>query len=206
YNGDKDFNDPGELVWSKAASKNTPNSGTFTIPAGTVGGATRMRVSMKYNGIPTSCETFSYGEVEDYTINLGTSGGDTQPPTAPTNLVASAITQTTCTLTWGPSTDNVGVTGYDIFQGTTNLGTVTGTSANITGMTPATAYSFKVRAHDAAGNNSGFSNTVNITTLSSTVTYCISKGNSTADEFIDRVQLGAINKLSGANGGYADYT
>lgn len=206
YNGDKDFGDAGELVWSKAASKNTPNSGTFTVPLGTVGGETRMRVSMKYNGIPTSCETFSYGEVEDYTINLGGAGPDTQAPTAPSSLVASSVAQTTLTLSWNASTDNVGVTGYDVFQGTTNLGSVTGTSANITGLTPSTAYSFKVRAHDAAGNNSGFSNIVNVTTLSTTVTYCSSQGNNTNDEYIDRVQLGSINNLSGNNGGYANFT
>ncbi|SRX72383.1 M4 family metallopeptidase [Aequorivita antarctica] len=206
YNGDGDFGDAGELVWSKAASKNTPNSGTFTVPSGTVGGETRMRVSMKYNGIPTSCETFSYGEVEDYTINLGGAGPDTQAPTAPSSLVASSIAQTTLTLSWNASTDNVGVTGYDVFQGSTNLGSVTGTSANITGLTPSTAYSFKVRAHDAAGNNSGYSNTVNVTTLSNTITYCSSQGNNTNDEYIDRVQLGSINNLSGNNGGYANFT
>lgn len=207
YNGDKDFGDAGELVWSKAASTNTPNSGTFTVPSGTVGGETRMRVSMKYNGIPTSCETFSYGEVEDYTINLGGGAGpDTQAPTAPSSLVASSVTQTTLSLSWNASTDNVGVTGYDVFQGTTNIGSVTGTSANITGLSPSTAYTFKVRAHDAAGNNSGYSNTVNVTTLSNTVTYCASKGNNTNDEYIDRVQLGSINNLSGNNGGYADFT
>ncbi|HPE82539.1 MAG TPA: M4 family metallopeptidase [Aequorivita sp.] len=206
YNGDKDFGDAGELVWSKAASKNTPNSGTFTVPSGTIGGETRMRVSMKYNGIPTSCETFSYGEVEDYTINLGAGAPDTQAPTTPSNLVASNVTQTTLTLSWNASTDNVGVTGYDVFQGTTNIGSVTGTSANITGLSPSTAYSFKVRAHDAAGNNSGFSNTVNVTTPSNTVTYCTSQGNNSNDEYIDRVQLGSINNLSGNNGGYADFT
>ncbi len=206
YNGDKDFGDAGELVWSKAASKNTPNSGTFSVPSGTIGGETRMRVSMKYNGIPTSCETFSYGEVEDYTINLGGAGPDTQAPSAPSNLVASNVTQTTLSLSWNASTDNVGVTGYDVFQGATNIGSVTGTSANITGLSPSTAYSFKVRAHDAAGNNSGFSNTVNVTTLSNSITYCTSQGNNTNDEYIDRVQLGSINNLSGNNGGYADFT
>ena len=206
YNGDNDFGDAGELVWSKAASKDTPNSGTFTVPSGTVGGETRMRVSMKYNGIPTSCETFSYGEVEDYTINLGGAAPDTQAPTAPGSLSASNVTQTTLTLSWNASTDNVGVTGYDVFQGSTNLGSVAGTSANITGLSPATAYSFRVRAHDAAGNNSGFSNTVNVTTLSNTVTYCTSQGNNTNDEYIDRVQLGSINNLSGNNGGYGNFT
>ncbi len=206
YNGDKDFDDPGELVFSSEASKTSPVSGTFTVPAGITAGQTRMRVAMKYNGIPTPCETFSYGEVEDYTIILGTSGGDTQAPTAPSNLTASNIQQTATSLSWNASTDNVGVTGYEIFSGNNNLGTVTGTSANITGMTAGTAYTFKVRAIDAADNKSPFSNTVNVTTTSSSVTYCASKGNNSSDEFIDRVKLGTINNLSGNNGGYADFT
>jgi len=164
YNDDKDFGDAGELVWSKAASTNTPNSGSFTVPTGTAGTATRMRVSMKYNGIPTECESFTYGEVEDYTVNLGGSTSDTQAPSVPTSLAASNVTQTTVDLSWNASTDNVGVTGYDVYQGTTNLGTVTGISNQITGLAASTAYSFRVRARDAAGNISGYSNTVNITT------------------------------------------
>lgn len=206
YNGDKDFNDAGELVFSKAASKTSPVSGSFTVPSGTIGDATRMRVSLKYNGIPTSCETFSYGEVEDYTINLGGGGADTQAPTAPSNLVASNVAQTSVSLSWNAATDNVGVTGYDVFQGTTNLGSVTGTSANVTGLAPATAYSFKVRAHDAAGNNSSFSNTVNVTTQSTSISYCASKGNTSSYEWIDLVKLNNLNKSSGNDGGYKDNT
>ncbi len=164
YNNDKDFNDAGELVWSKAASTNTPNSGSFTVPSGTAGTATRMRVSMKYNGVPTSCETFQYGEVEDYTVNLSGAAADTQAPTVPASLSTSNVTNTTLTLNWNASTDNVGVTGYDVYQGATVLGTVTATSANVTGLTAATAYQFRVRAKDAAGNVSGYSNTVNVTT------------------------------------------
>ncbi|WP_158655247.1 T9SS type A sorting domain-containing protein [Flavivirga eckloniae] len=72
YNNNGNFNDSGELVWSKSPSTDTPNSGTFTVPSGTSKTSVRMRVSMKYNDTPTSCETFTYGEVEDYTINLGT--------------------------------------------------------------------------------------------------------------------------------------
>lgn len=70
YNGDGDFADSGERVWSRSATKTTPVSGTFTIPSTAKIGTTRMRVSMKYNGIPTSCETFSSGQVEDYTVNI----------------------------------------------------------------------------------------------------------------------------------------
>jgi hypothetical protein len=70
WNQDGDFADSGETVWTKTASTTTPVSGTITVPATAALGATRMRVSMKYNGVPTSCETFSYGQVEDYTVNI----------------------------------------------------------------------------------------------------------------------------------------
>ncbi len=165
YNHDGDFDDSGELVWSKAASKDTPNTGTFTIPSGAVQTATRMRVSMKYNGIPTACETFSYGEVEDYTVNITGTTADTQAPSAPTNLSASNISQTTIDLSWTAATDNVGVTGYDVYQDGSLLGSVTGTTAQVTNLTANTTYSFYVKAKDAAGNISTASNTVNVTTL-----------------------------------------
>jgi chitodextrinase len=164
YNSDADFDDAGELVWSQAASTNTPNSGTFTVPSGTAETATRMRVSMKYNGIPTACENFTYGEVEDYTVNLMVSTGDTEPPTAPTNLTASNTTENSTDLSWNASSDNVGVTGYEVFQDDSSIGTVTGTSMNITSLTANTTYSFFVNAFDAAGNISAASNTVTVTT------------------------------------------
>ncbi|MDX1463003.1 MAG: S8 family serine peptidase, partial [Marinirhabdus sp.] len=97
-------------------------------------------------------------------ITAGGGGGDTRAPTAPTNLTSSNVTQTTVDLNWTASTDNVGVTGYDVYQGNTLLGTVTGTAANVTGLTAATSYTFKVAAKDAAGNVSGFSNIVSVTT------------------------------------------
>lgn len=71
YNRDGDFIDSGETVFTRAATTATPIVGTFTIPlTATTIGATRMRVSMKYNGIPTACETFSFGQVEDYSIQF----------------------------------------------------------------------------------------------------------------------------------------
>ncbi|WGK65749.1 M4 family metallopeptidase [Croceiramulus getboli] len=165
YNQNGSFTDSGELVFSQAATTATSVSGNFTVPAAAVDGDTRMRVSMKYNGIPTSCETFTYGEVEDYTITIGASAPDTEAPTAPGSLTASNITQTTATLSWTASTDNVGVTGYDVYTAAgALLGTVTGTSANLTGLTASTSYSYYVVAQDAAGNTSAQSNTVTFTT------------------------------------------
>nr|WP_233194561.1 GEVED domain-containing protein [Aquimarina sp. I32.4] len=78
YNNDGDFADSGEQVWSQNATRTTPVSGIFTIPSSATTGATRMRVSMKYNAVPTPCESFQYGEVEDYTVTIlegGPSGG-----------------------------------------------------------------------------------------------------------------------------------
>ncbi len=205
YNDDQDFDDAGELVWSKAASTNTPNSGSFTVPTGTAGTATRMRVSMKYNGVPTACETFTYGEVEDYTVNLGGSTADTQAPSNPTSLAASNITQTTVDLSWNASTDNVGVTGYDVYQGASNLGTVTGTSAQITGLTASTSYTFSVRARDAAGNVSGASNSVNITTDASLDTQAPSNPTSLAASNIAETTLDLSWNASSDNVGVTGY-
>lgn len=132
---------------------------------------------------------------------------DTTAPTAPT-LSASGTTQTTTNLSWSGATDNVAVTGYDIFRNGALIGsTTTATTFAVTGLIASTTYTFNVRAKDAAGNISGNSNTVTVTTLAvSTVTYCASRGNNTANEFINRVQLGTINNLSGNNGGYGNFT
>jgi hypothetical protein len=70
YNRDGDFLDAGEQVFNRNRTTATPISGSFTIPTTALLGSTRMRVSMKYNASPTSCETFSFGEVEDYTVNI----------------------------------------------------------------------------------------------------------------------------------------
>jgi Fibronectin type III domain len=114
---------------------------------------------------------------------LGACGGggsantppDTTPPTAPTNLLASSASSTQINLSWTASTDNVGVTGYRVerCQGAgcsnfTQIATPTGTSFNDTGLTPSTSYSYRVRAADAAGNLSGYSNTASATTQAST--------------------------------------
>lgn len=70
FNKDGDFEDAGETVFNSPASQTTPVTGNFSITGNAIIGSTRMRVSMKYNASPASCESFSYGEVEDYTVNI----------------------------------------------------------------------------------------------------------------------------------------
>ena len=100
---------------------------------------------------------------------LAVSGPDTTAPTAPSSLhVMGSSTHTTVPLMWNPSTDNVGVTGYQVYQGGTLLATVSGTTTEyqVTGLIANTAYTFTVKAIDAAGNVSGASNALNVTTPS----------------------------------------
>jgi endoglucanase len=98
----------------------------------------------------------------------GTTPGDTTPPTAPGTPAASAITSTGATLTWAASTDAVGVTAYDVYrvQGTTStlVASPTTTSTTLTGLTAGTAYSYVVKARDAAGNVSAASSAGTFTT------------------------------------------
>ncbi len=164
YNADGDFSDAGELAYSAGLSPATVN-GLIAIPA-TASGTTRMRVSMKYNGAQTECEVFAYGEVEDYSISITSGGGgDTQAPTAPTNLTASGTTQTSTNLSWTASTDNVGVTGYSVYVDGILDGTTTNTSYAISNLVANTTYTVYVVATDAASNTSAQSNTVSVTTL-----------------------------------------
>lgn len=90
---------------------------------------------------------------------------DTQPPTVPTGLTASNAGSSSVTLSWTASTDNIGVTGYEVLAGTTVAGSATTTSLLVTGLTPDTQYTFSVRARDAAGNVSATSTPVTTRTL-----------------------------------------
>ncbi|AWS48771.1 fibronectin type III domain-containing protein [Streptosporangium sp. 'caverna'] len=90
--------------------------------------------------------------------------GDRQAPTVPGNLTVTAKTATSVTLSWSASTDNVGVTGYQVLRNGTAVATAPNTPYTVTGLTPATAYTFTVTARDAAGNTSAASNAVSVTT------------------------------------------
>ena len=89
YNGDHDFEDTGEEVFSGSGSSVV--TGSFTVPTSTIIGDTRIRVSMSYSTYPPICGSFTYGEVEDYTMNISGGGGD--PPVADFSASATTITE-----------------------------------------------------------------------------------------------------------------
>ncbi|GAB3321584.1 hypothetical protein GCM10027299_16230 [Larkinella ripae] len=103
--------------------------------------------------------------------NNAPSTPDTQAPTAPSGLAASNITPNSLQLNWNASSDNVGVTGYDVYRDGNKINTnsVNGTTFAVTGLSPNTTYAFVVVARDAALNSSGNSNTANAKTLEAPV-------------------------------------
>jgi hypothetical protein len=120
--------------------------------------------------------TWASGKVGFGTLNDGASydnllvntvaAGDTTPPSTPTGLAGSPVSTTQINLTWTASTDNVGVTGYQVFRGAAQVGTPTATSYSDTGLSPNTSYTYTVKARDAANNLSPASSPATVTTLS----------------------------------------
>lgn len=103
---------------------------------------------------------------------------DTVAPTAPTNLatVTANVTDVAVPLSWTAATDNVGVAGYKVYRNGTEVATVSGTTYTDTGLTASTAYSYTVKAYDAAGNVSPSSATLSVTTKAGTVTPPVGAG------------------------------
>ncbi|MER8187330.1 glycosyl hydrolase family 18 protein [Kitasatospora sp. NPDC094015] len=87
---------------------------------------------------------------------------DTTAPSVPGNLQGALSGANGAALSWSASTDNVGVSGYDVLDGATKAATVTGTSANLAGLSAGT-HSFTVVAFDAAGNRSAAAGPVRVT-------------------------------------------
>ncbi|MEE4492595.1 glycoside hydrolase family 6 protein [Streptomyces sp. BE230] len=91
-------------------------------------------------------------------------GDDTQAPTAPTGVTVTAKTSGSVSLAWTASTDNTGVTGYNVFRDGVQVGSSTTTSYTDSSLTASTAYSYTVKAKDAAGNVSAASAALSATT------------------------------------------
>jgi len=93
-----------------------------------------------------------------------TTPADTSKPSVPKDLSASGVTHNAFTLSWTPSTDNVGVTGYEVLRNSVVIGSPVAASFLVQGLSPLTTYSMKVRAKDAAGNVSALSTLLPVTT------------------------------------------
>ncbi|MDT0467130.1 chitinase [Streptomyces gibsoniae] len=144
-------------TWTPDSSGWTQLSTTFTT------GASTTSVTVYLHGW--------YGQAAYYADDVsvygpdGGGGGDPSPsvPAAPTGLTVSSTTSSSASLTWNTVS---GATGYNVYQGGTEVSAVTGTSATVTGLSPSTSYSYQVTATNAAGESQK-SSAVTATTSSS---------------------------------------
>ncbi|NJP48416.1 cellulose binding domain-containing protein [Actinacidiphila epipremni] len=117
----------------------------------------------------TFTATLPAQSVTTFVITSAPSGGsDTRPPSTPGTPTATSVTATSAALSWPASTDDTGVTAYDVVRvsGGTETAAATSTTnqATVTGLATGTSYTFAVYARDAAGNRSARSGTVSVTT------------------------------------------
>jgi chitodextrinase len=107
--------------------------------------------------------------VQSATVSA-TTGSDTISPTSPTNLAQTGSTASTATVSWSASTDNVGVAGYDYYNGgMLPLGSTENTNVTFTGLSCGTSYTVGIDAFDAAGNHSSQSTTTVATAACDTI-------------------------------------
>ncbi|MBM2822873.1 MAG: Conserved putative secreted protein [Thermoleophilia bacterium] len=149
------------VSWS-ASTDNVGVAGYGAYAGGQLAGSTGT-TTYTFTGLP--CNTSQTFGVDAYdaagnrsakaNVGLATAAcGDTQPPTPPTQLNVSSVAQTSLTLSWSASSDNVGVAGYDLFSNGSKVATVTGTSHAFGNLACGTSYTLGVEAFDSAGNRS----------------------------------------------------
>lgn len=134
--------------------------------------------------------TLAPGEGDIFTCQTQTIS-DTQAPSTPTGLISSGNSSNQINLTWNASSDDTGVSGYDIFRNGIFLASATGTSYQNTGLTVNDLFFYQVRAKDATGNVSPLSNIIwaRATSVSGTI-LTASPSTATPGAYIDAVWSG----------------
>lgn len=158
--------------WINAVGYVDPNRSVGSYNAAVGGQGTladflaRARLQRKDNWNPQLMATAVNSYIRSgFAIHSSTS--DTTPPSVPTGLVGTAVSSGQVNLSWNPSTDDVGVAGYNVFRNGTKIGTTLGTSYQDIGY-PGGTVSYSVSAFDAAGNTSAQSSRVDVSYISET--------------------------------------
>jgi len=156
----------------------TPTTNSFTDTGRAAGTTYRYRV----RAADAAGNLSAYSAIANATTPAC---NDTSPPTTPGTPTTSNVTSSSVTLSWAASSDNFGVTGYDVFRATgtgsfSQVGTATSTSFTNSGLAANTTYRYQVRARDAAGNLSAFSSPVPVTTTGTVTTTTPPPGGCTA--------------------------
>ncbi|MCP4149496.1 MAG: PKD domain-containing protein [bacterium] len=198
YNIDGDFDDTGEQVFNGSGTSTV--SGSFTVPASAAGVTTRMRVIMNYSAVPTPCDTFTYGEVEDYTVNI--TAGTVEIPVAEFSAGSSTITAGDSVTFTDQSTNDPTSWAWTFDGGTPSSSTSQNPSVQYDA---AGTYSVTLTATNSAGSDSE-TKTNYITVNEQVIQYCTASGNNQNYEWIAGVNVGTVNNSSAGDAGYTDYT
>ncbi len=161
YIGNNNF----KLTWSKASDNVAVNGYQIFIDDKLITTVSETSFDFRPNKVNTTVSFFI--KTIDTTGNLSMSSRslylyipDLTAPSVPTKIFHNSIMESGLTLNWSPSTDNVGVTGYEIYRNGKLIGTSKSTIYRVTGLNENAAQTFTVRALDAAGNKSGLSASV----------------------------------------------
>ncbi|MFI9630287.1 glycosyl hydrolase family 18 protein [Streptomyces sp. NPDC052042] len=165
------------LAWTAATAGDFPVASYDVLAGGKVVGTATATTSTTVTGLtPATAHSFTVrardtrgntsAESTPLTVTTVDPATDTSPPTAPGSLRATGTDASSVTLTWNASTDDQRVAAYDVYRGGEPAATVSGTTttATVGGLSPATSYTFTVRARDAADNASPASNALTVKT------------------------------------------
>lgn len=211
-NQDGDFDDLGERVFDPGTASNDTVNGQFLIPASANTGSTRMRVSMKFfssfgGSGPASCESFDFGEIEDYCVTIVLDSAACNPPF---EFALDSVGTDFAAFSWTPvaQADSYVVR---LFEGSSLLAdTLTPQSfLLLANLKPCTDYTL-VAASNCPGGLSTFTDSLYFRTTGCSncadLPYCLSAGQNVQDEWIAAFAVDTFSNVSGANAGYGDFT
>jgi GEVED domain/SprB repeat/Secretion system C-terminal sorting domain len=218
YNKNGVFEEPTEVVFSKSGVPPIPNAAyTITapiiVPASALAGVTRMRVAMKSGGLPTPCETIANGEVEDYSVNIISGGGNTCSILAEATSILCNDNGTATNPADDTYTFSLNVTGtgakWQTTIGTTIIKGIMNTPKNF-GPYPISGGDLNFTVRDSASATCTFAASVPAPQPCSTGgtapgSYCASQSTTPWFDWIDKVKFGAINNPS-VKFFYSDFT
>jgi PKD repeat protein len=189
-NHDGDFEDAGEVLFEGSGSGAV--SGSITVPADAAEGDTRLRVTLQYGGYPNSCGSFTYGEVEDYTLRIS---GATPGPQAAFSYAADGLTVS--------FTDD-STPGGNIVSWDWDFGDLGSSSAQNPEHTYGAAGTYPVSL--TVTDNGGLTDTALAdVTVSEPMDYCAAQGNNQSYEYVQQVMVDSFSNASGPSG-YSDFT
>jgi pullulanase len=189
YGKQNDYLDHADIIgWSREGDASHVDSGLAALisdgPSGTkamvVGAQNAGEVWFDITGNRSDTVTIGSNGIGDFKVNGGShsiwvkkSGNvvvDTTPPTIPSNLESTGKTDRSITLQWNGSTDNAGISGYDVLRNSVKIAFVNATSYTDTGLSPSTSYTYAVRAVDTSNLVSGNSVVITVQTSTSSST------------------------------------